>query len=222
MAASNDLTGNNPAATFSQLLHIGTGTASVATVRTGNGTATVMSFVSGGFKITGTMQVTSTLQVDGATTMTGNVTMGGSLTLNGVDVKTPVYKRLTADVNAPTTTNVAITEFDFTPVNGATYEIELALTAYSAASGTGVRIVNTSGAGNLMLSSVGEALGITATGGTYSATSAPAATTNFGILLKGYFTASSTATLSWALVSEVAASQVTLKAGSILRITRIA
>lgn len=224
---TNDLTGNNPAATFSQILHIGTGTASVSTVRTGNGTATALSFVSGGAKITGTFEATGNTTVGGnaavtgTLTVTGNATLSGSLTLGGIEVRPPVYKMLTADVGAATTTNVAITQWDFTPVSGATYEIEMFIIGWATATTTGLRIVNTSGAGTLVLASVGEALGITATGGTYASINAPAAGANYGAVLKGYFTASSTAALSWAIVSEVASSAVYARAGSILRITRI-
>ena len=227
MATSNDLTGNNPAASFTQILHIGTGTASVCTVRTGNGTATALSFVSGGAKISGTFEATGnvtlggTLSVAGTLTVTGNATLSGSLTLGGIMVRPPVYKMLTADVSAPTTSNVAVTQFDFTPVSGATYEIEFFLTAQSVNASVGARLVNIGGAGTLLLTSVGEALGITATGGTYAAVTSPAANTNFGIILKGYFTASSTADLTWAIVSELATYAVTFKTGSILKITRI-
>jgi hypothetical protein len=62
---------------------------------------------------------------------------------------------------------------------------------------------------------------ISATGGAYAPTSSPIATANYGIRLAGIFAPSSTATLSFSVYSEVAASAVTLKAGSILKITRI-
>ena len=56
--SANNLTGSSPAATRAQLLHIGTGSAAVATIRLGDGTATAISFVSGGFKVTGTFEAT--------------------------------------------------------------------------------------------------------------------------------------------------------------------
>lgn len=208
---SNTLTSQTVSGTYHQLLHIGTGSASVATVRTGTGTATALEFVSGGAKINGTFEATS------HATLGGNLTVTGSITAKGV----PVLLSLTADVDAPTNTNVAITGFDFTPVAGASYAIEMHLIARSAATGTGVRIANTSGVGTLVLAEAGSSFGMDGTGTTYAPTSAPVATTNFGIALRGIFTASTSAPLSFALLSEVAASQVTLKAGSILKITRI-
>jgi hypothetical protein len=84
-----------------------------------------------------------------------------------------------------------------------------------------VRIANTSGVGTLVLAESGSSLGMDGTGTTYAATTAPVANANFGITLRGIFTATTTAPLSFALLSEVAASQVTLKAGSVLKITRI-
>lgn len=196
---ANNLTGSSPAATRAQLLHLGTGTAAAATIRDGAGNATVAEFVSGGFKVNGALTVT------------------GALTALGV----PVIKRLTSDVTAATTTQVALTELDFTPVSGAVYLLEMALIATSAATTTGVQIVNTGGAGTLVMAEPNSAFSIAAIGGTYAATAAPVATNNFGILLQGVFTASSTAALQFQIKSEVAASAVAAKAGSILQITRI-
>jgi hypothetical protein len=210
--ASNTLTSNSISSTYTQILHIGTGTAGVATVRLGDGTATALSFVSGGAKVTGTFEAT------------GNATIGGTLTVTGAitGLGVPVYRRLTADVAAPTTTQVALTELSFTPVNGAIYEVEMMLVAQSVATGTGVQIVNSGGSGTLVMAEPTSQFGISAVGGTYAATSAPAANTNFGILMKGTFTASSTSPLAFDIKSEVASSQVTAKFGSYLKITRIA
>jgi hypothetical protein len=168
-------------------------------VRTGDGTTTVLEFVSGGAKISGTFEVT------------------GQITALGV----PVFKRLTADVTASTTTEVAISTFDFVPVSGAVYQVEMDVIAYAAATTTGVRIINTGGAGTLLMVDPGSQYLISATGGAYAPTSSPIATANYGIRLAGIFAPSSTATLSFSVYSEVAASAVTLKAGSILKITRI-
>lgn len=209
--ASNTLTSQSISATYLQLLHIGTGTAGVGTIRTGDGTATAISFVSGGFKVTGTFEAT------GNTTIGGTLTVTGQITALGV----PVYTRVTSDVVASTTTEVAVSELTFTPVSGAVYEVELAVIAQSVATTTGVRLVNTGGAGTLILAGPGDTDSITATGGTYSAGSSPVANVNFGILLKGVFIASSTAALTFSVKSEVASSAVTIKAGSILKITRI-
>jgi len=203
--AANTLTSNSISTTYTQILHIGTGTAGVSTVRTGDGTTTVLSFVSGGAKITGTFEVT------------GALTVGGQIASFGI----PTYTRMTADVTASTTTEVALTTLTFTPVSGAIYEVELALIATSAATTTGVQIVNSGGAGTLVLAESGSAFSISAIAGTYAATSSPVATNNFGILLKGIFAPSSTAALAFNVKSEVAASAVTIKAGSFMKITRI-
>lgn len=209
--AANTLTSNSISSTYAQLLHIGTGTAGAATVRTGDGTTTVLSFVSGGAKITGAFEVTTNLVVGGTLAVTGQITALG----------VPVFKRLTADVTASTTTQVAISAFDFVPVSGAVYQVEMDLIAYSAAATTGVRLINTSGAGSLILADPSSGFSLDAIGGAYAPTSSPIATSNFGIRLAGVFAPSSTATLSFSVYSEIAASAVTLKAGSILKITRI-
>ena len=73
---ANNLTGSSPAATRAQLLHIGTGTPGVATIRDGAGNATVLEFVSGGFKINGTLNVTGAVTIGGALTVTGALTIG--------------------------------------------------------------------------------------------------------------------------------------------------
>ena len=209
--SANNLTGSSPAATRAQLLHIGTGTAAAATVRTGDGTATVMELVTGGLKINGTLNVTGAATIDGA------LTVVGALTALGV----PVIKRLTSDVTASTTTPVAMTELDFTPVSGAVYLVEMALIATSVSTSAGVQIVNTGGAGTLTMADPSSVFSISAIGGTYAATSAPVATNNFGILLQGIFTASSTAALQFQLKSDLAANAVVAKAGSFLKITRV-
>jgi len=203
--SANNLTGSSPAATRAQLLHIGTGTPGAATIRAGDGTATVAEFVAGGFKVNGTLEVTGAMTVLGA--------------LNALGV--PVIKRLTADVTATTTTQVAISAFDFTPVSGAVYLVEMSLIATSAATTTGVQLVNAGGAGTLTMADPGSVFSITAIGGTYAATSAPVATNPFGIQLSGVFVASSTAVFCFDVKSEVAASTVVLKAGSFLKITRV-
>lgn len=209
--ASNNLNGASISTTYAQLLHIGTGTAGVATIRIGDGTATAISFVSGGFKVTGTFEAT------------GNVTIGGTLNVTGqiTALGVPVFRRVTSDVVASTNTNVAISAFDFVPVSGAVYMVEMCLIAQSVATTTGCQIVNTGGVGSLVMADPTSQFGIDSTGGTSAPTSAPAANTNFGIQLVGTFAPSSTGTLSFAVKSEVASSAVTIKAGSTLKITRI-
>lgn len=209
--ASNTLTANSIASTYAQLLHIGTGTAGASTVRTGDGTTTVLEFVSGGAKINGTFNAT------GNTTLGGTLTVAGAITGLGV----PVFRRVTSDVVASSTTNVAISAFDFVPVSGAVYMVEMNLVAQSVATTTGCQIVNTGGAGTLVLADPASQFSIDSPGGTYAATTAPAANTNYGIQLVGTFAPSSTATLGFAVKSEVASSAVTIKAGSVLKITRI-
>jgi hypothetical protein len=209
--ASNTLTSNSISSTYSQILHIGTGTAGAATVRTGDGSTTVLSFVSGGAKVTGTFEGTGDATFAGAVAAAGRV--------SGIGISE--YRRITSDVTAATTTQVDIPAFDFVPVSGAVYHIEMDLIATSAATTTGVRLVNTSGAGTLILADPANVTMLSAIGGTYAATAAPVATSSFGLRLAGVFTASSTAALSFAVVSEIAASSVSLKAGSILKITRI-
>lgn len=203
--ASNTFTGNSFASIYSQILHIGTGTAGAATVRTGDGTSTVLEFVSGGAKINGTLEAT------------GAVTIGGQITALGV----PVFRRVTSDVTASTTTQVNIAAFDFIPVNGAVYQVEMSLIATSAATTTGVQIVNSGGSGTLLMAESGTTLGISAIAGTYAATSSPSSSSAFGIRLFGVFTAGSTAPLQFDVKSEVASSAVVIKAGSVLKITRI-
>jgi hypothetical protein len=197
--SANNLNGQTPANTYTQMLHIGTGTTEAAVIRDGAGNATVAEFVSGGFKINGELTVT------------------GALTALGV----PVILRVTSNVTAATTTQVALTELDFTPVSGAVYLLEMALIATSAATTTGVQLVNTGGAGTLAMAEPNSAFSISAIGGTYAATSAPVATNNFGISLSGVFTASSTAPLTFTVKSEVASSQVVIKTGSFMKITRV-
>jgi hypothetical protein len=97
----------------------------------------------------------------------------------------------------------------------------MALIATSAATTTGVQIVNTGGAGTLAMAEPTSAFSISAIGGTYAATASPVANNNFGILLKGIFAPSSTAPLTFTVKSEVASSAVSIKAGSFLKITRI-
>lgn len=208
MTASNSLTGNSPGQTYVQILHIGTGTPGVAVIRTGDGTATALSFVSGGAKVTGTLEVTTNLTVD------GNATISGTLSAIGV----PVITWTTSDVTASTTTQVTITGLSFTPVSGKTYMVELELIAQSVATTTGVQIVNSGGAGTLVMADT-TGVGIAAISGTYAATSSPVSAANFVINLKGIFVASSTAPLTFDVKSEVASSAVTIKAYSHLKIT---
>lgn len=208
---ANTLTANSISSTYTQLLHIGTGTAGAATVRTGDGTTTVLEFVSGGAKINGTFHAT------GAATLGGTLAVTGQITGQGI----PMFRRLTADVTASTTTEVAISAFDFTPVSGAVYHLEMDLIARSVATTTGVRLSNTGGSGSLILAEAASGFSLDAIGGTYAPTAAPIANSNFGIRLAGVFAPNTTAPLAFSLYSEIASSAVTLKAGSVLKLTRI-
>ena len=201
--ASNTLSGAGVtlANTKAQLLHIGTGTLGAgAVVRLGDGTATPLTISSAGISVAGSIAATS-------------------LTISGVTVKPAQWKRLTGNILATDTTPVALTELDFTPENGAAYEVELMLIVTSAATAGAAQITNTGGAGTLYLLDPQTALGIVATGGSYSPTTSPVAGT-WALMLKGIFIASSTANLAFAIKSDDT-NDVTALTGSYLRVTKI-
>ncbi len=207
--SSNTLSGAgvSPANTKDQLLHIGTGTLGAgAVVRLGDGTATPLTISSAG------------ISVDGSIEATGAMT-AATMTINSVAVKPSVWKRLTGNILATDTTPVALTELAFTPENAATYEVELLLIITSAGTAGAAQIVNTGGAGTLYLLDPQTALGIVATGGSYSPTTSPVAGT-WALMLKGIFIASSTANLAFAIKSDDT-NDVTALTGSYLRITKI-
>lgn len=201
--ASNTLTGVSIASTKDQLLHIGTGTLGAgAVVRLGDGSSTPLTLSSSGISVAGSIASTT-------------------LTVGGTAVKPAQWKRLTSNVLATDTTPVALSELEFTPENGATYELELLLIITSAATAGAARIDNTGGSGTLYLGlgDPNSALGITATGGSYAPTTSPVAGT-WTLLLKGIFIASSTANLAFAIKSDDT-NDVTALTGSYLRITKI-
>lgn len=201
--SSNTLSGAgvSPANTKDQLLHIGTGTLGAgAVVRLGDGTATPLTISITGISVGGSIAATS-------------------MTINSVAVKPSVWKRLTGNILATDTTPVALTELAFTPENDATYEVELLLIITSAATAGAAQIVNTGGAGTLYLLDPQTALGIVATGGSYSPTTSPVAGT-WALMLKGVFIASSTADLGFSLKSDDT-NDVTALTGSYLRVTKI-
>jgi hypothetical protein len=201
--SSNTLSGAgvSPANTKDQLLHIGTGTLGAGgVVRLGDGTATPLTLSSTGISVAGSIAATT-------------------LAIGGVNVKPAQWKRLTGNVLATDTTPVALTELDFTPENGAAYEVELMLIVTSAATAGAAQITNTGGAGTLYLLDPQTALGIVATGGSYSPTTSPVAGT-WALMLKGIFIASSTANLAFALKSDDT-NDVTALTGSYLRVTKI-
>lgn len=199
--SSNTLTGVSPAATRQQLLHIGTGTLGAgAVVRLGDGTSTPLTISSAGISVAGSIAATS-------------------MTINSVAVKPSIWKRLTGNILATDTTPVALTELDFTPENSAVYEVELLLIVTSAATAGAAQITNTGGAGTLYLLDPQTALGIVATGGSYSPTTSPVAGT-WALMLKGIFIASSTASLAFAIKSDDT-NDVTALTGSYLRVTKI-
>lgn len=219
--SSNTLSGAGvtPANTKAQLLHIGTGSASVCTVRTGDGTATALAFVAGGAKITGTFEVTTNLVVGGTLTLTGALTCAANIT----GLNTPVYKVIAAaDIsNSSATVYSDLTEFSFTPVSGATYEFELCMLWVSTVTGTGIVVKNNGGSvtGSLMASH-DQALLNMGSEVIYS-TSPYASPTKFGYMAKGFITASATTPITWQIRSEVGGSAVILYKGSFLKITRI-
>jgi hypothetical protein len=201
-------TGLSPAATRGYILHISSASLSSAPVYTGAGNVTPLAFVTGGISITG--------DVAAAT-----VTTSGNITTNGVVIKPAQWKILSGTVTATDTTPVAISDFSFTPVNGATYEVEIMMVVTSASTGAGVQLSNTGGSGTLYLGGPSETAAIVATGGNYAPTSAPVANTKFVILLKGTFTASATTALTWSIKSETT-DDVSIYAGSYAKFTRIA
>jgi hypothetical protein len=195
--SSNTLSGAGvtPANTKTQLLHIGTGNlAAGAVVRLGDGTATPLTISSTGIS-------------------------APQISVGTVQIKPSIWKRLTGNVLATDTTPVALPELNFTPENSAVYELELLLIITSAATAGAAQITNSGGAGTLYLLDPQTALGIVATGGSYSPTSSPVAGT-WALMLKGVFIASSTADLSFALKSDDT-NDVTALTGSYLRITKI-
>lgn len=145
----------------------------------------------------------------------------GTFTHDGMIVTPSRCQRLTATVSNSTTTEANLPGLAFTPVSGAAYAVDLTLVATSAATTTGVQITNTGGAGTLYLCEPATALGIVATGGSYSPTSAPVASTAFVITLRGVFVAGSAAPLTFAVKSEVASSSVSILAGSHARYTKM-
>ncbi|MDP3850503.1 MAG: hypothetical protein Q8Q59_08375 [Luteolibacter sp.] len=207
--ASNTLSGAgvSPANTKDQLLHIGTGNLPAgAVVRLGDGTATPLTISSAGISVAGSIAAT-TLAITGAAV------------IGGVTVKPSAWKRLTGNVLATDTTPVALPELAFTPENGAAYEVELLLIITSAATAGAAQLVNTGGAGSLYLCDPQTALGIVATGGSYSPTSSPVAGT-WVLMLKGVFIAASTDDLTFSLKSDDT-NDVTALIGSYLRATKI-
>ena len=235
-------TGLSPAETRAYILHISSATLNGAPVYTGDGRATPLTFTTAGISIAGDVAATSvtcttgkittlaattintaTLNLSANAAIAGNAMIGGSLAVTGqvTGLGVPVFARMTADVTASTTTAVALPTLSFIPVSGAVYEVEIMLVAQSAATTTGVQIVNTGGAGTLVLVDPASAFSITAPAGTYAPTASPVANANFGILLKGFFAASSTAELTFSVKSEIAASAVIIKADSLRKITRI-
>ena len=199
-------TGQTPAATRGFLLHINGAALSNAPVYTGDGYATPLSFVTGGILVDGDVEATS-----------GTFT---SMTVGGVDVKASVWKVLTGFKTAIDTTPVAMPDLSFTPVSGAMYEVEMMLICQSASTGAGVQIVNTGGAGALTLAGANDTFAIVATGGTYAPTSSPVAGAKFVQVLKGIFTASSTAALTWSVKSETT-DDVTIYDASYAKYTRL-
>lgn len=136
--------------------------------------------------------------------------------------ETRVY--LGANKSNNTVTTSAIAGFTFMPDVSATYEVEMILLATSAATTTGVQLTLTGPAAGASITLVQDnaPLSITAIGGVYAATSAPVATTPFLIVLRGILTTATvvSAAIGLSLASEVAASQVQILAGSMLKFRR--
>jgi len=240
MPASNSLTANNPAATYLQLLHIGTGVvADGCAVRTGNGTATPLSFTStGGVASSGALEAGTTIKFNGmihtrvgtaAQTITWADWSGTpSVLLSAVK---------SADQTNSTVTAAAVTGFSITPEASATYEFEAILLVSSAATTTGVQVRMTGPtetdvvcydviypSGTTLSTSGRNAQYFTAWNQNVAAGTAPAASTAFPIFIKGIFRTTSSTPSSGVGVSfnsEVADSAVNILAGSMLRARRI-
>lgn len=240
MPASNSLTANNPAETYLQLLHIGTGVvASGCTVRTGNGTATPLSFTSSG-------GVASAAGLEAATTIKFN---GMTHTREGTAARTITWKDWSgtpsvvlnavkaADQTNSTVTPAAVSAFSITLEANAVYEFEAVLLATAAATTTGVQIQLTGPTeidwvcydviyptGTTLSTSGRSAQYFTAFGQVVAATTSPAADPNqFPIFVKGLLKTSGstpTADLGFSFNAEVV-SGTTIKAGSMLRVRRI-
>lgn len=132
-------------------------------------------------------------------------------------------KRLVASVtSANSASPTALPDFTFTPVNGATYEVEISLIVLSGNTGSGIKLSNTGGAGTFNLYEAGTVFGITAAGGVYFATSCPSSSLKFGVLIKGTFTASSTADVTFSLLSANVSIALVAHIGSFIKYTRIA
>jgi len=186
-------TGATPANTLEQLLHLGTGSVTNGTIRTGAGALTPLSFVDGELAVAGQIQA----------------------------LGIPVFRVLGGDLSTSTTSGVAIGDFDFVPVAGASYPMEMFLVCMSAATGTGVQISASGASGSLSLFDPASANRLDLLGQSYAPTSSPVANASFGCQLAGLFEPSGTQTLSFQLKSEVGGSTVQLKAGSVLKITRV-
>jgi hypothetical protein len=124
--ASNTLsgTGNTPANTKDQLIHIGTGTVGgTYTLRLGDGTTLPVDMTPTGIGV-------ETLQLGGATkiTLSSLATGGGAVAIADASgtLFPEVVKLLAATTNTPTatTTAIALTDFDFTPDANGVYSFD--------------------------------------------------------------------------------------------------
>lgn len=239
--ASNTLSGSgvSPANTKDQLLHIGTGTAGEATVRIGDGTPTVLSFVSGGAKVAGTFESDGDLKFDnvlvtrpvgsGALTVT-MPNWGGVLPIDQVAVKA-------ADQTNTTVTAAAVTDFSLALEAGATYVFEIMLLGKSVATTTGLQVRLTGPAAEVdlvcydMMQPSSTALATTNSSRQYFTAldsnmvnlTAPTANVVFPTIIRGVIRTTTTpsAGLGLSFQSEIATSAVTVMAGSVMRVRRV-
>lgn len=233
--ASNTLSGAgvSPANTKAQLLHIGTGTAAAGAIRTGDGTATVLELVAGGFKVAGTLEATGTFK-SGGLTLTPAL---GATTEDGIIEPVRVAK-VAADVSNATVTLAAVTGLSLPVVANGLYQIDAIIPTQSAATTTGARFQIDGPTGitwlaakwsqqlvaGLSTGANGQEQNVRAWATPFSPASAPEANQPFLTLLTGMVKISGTAPsaeISISFASEVAASAVMVLAGAILRLTRI-
>jgi hypothetical protein len=204
---------------FAWLLHMsGTSLATGGQVSLGNGNDSPLYLSSTGVGIKSAGGFVATIISQATAARTVNLAdYTGSLY-----PETRIYLAATKTVSS--TTASAIASFGFTPEINATYEIILELIATSVATTTGVQLTVTGPASGATLTLVQDntALSVEAIGGSYSPTSAPVATTPFGIVLRGILTTGGTVSADFglSLKSEVAASQVQILAGSKMTVRR--
>ncbi len=227
---SNTLTGVSPASTRQQLLHIGTGSlAANSPVRLGDGSATKLSLHTGGIGVDGIKLSRAAGSAEREVVFPDHA---GTVGLHIEAVKT-------SDQTNDTVTAAAITALSATLAASSIYEFEAILLCKSAATTTGVqlRVMGPTSETEFVCYDITQlttnTLVTTNTRRQYfiafdtnmANLDAPAANSLFPVFIKGILktTGSTPAVpLSFQFNSEVASSLVTIAAGSLLRVRKIA